>query len=350
MELTHILIADDHSLIREGIRNLIEANDKMLIVGEAWDGPTLFAKLAETRPDFLLFDVSMPNFDPIESLREIKKTYPALKILVISAHDDEVYVRGLLAAGADGYHMKDLPAKQLIVAIEQILGGQKWIASSLINKLVNPTIEKKSSITLTTRQSDLLHLLTQGLDNQSMALKLDLSVRTVENNLTRLYRILNVQSRLEAVNFAIQNPEVLGLSSPAVKVKQENLDPGIRKEITILLVDDNPRFRRELRQTVNNLFPRAMVYEAENISEAVHLTGHIKPNLILIDMILGKESGIQCTKLLKDKTPTSRIILISAYPDKEFHRLGLEAGAMAFIDKKDMDISSLKQIISDLPV
>lgn len=350
MNPIQILIADDHSLVRQGIRDILEDFEDIVIVGEAWDGPSLFAQLAETKPTLLLFDVTMPNFDPITSLHEIKITYPLLKILVVSAYDDDIYVKGLLTAGADGYHLKGQPIPQLKMAVDQVMSGQKWIASPLVNKFIQPSSTKKSSLTLTTRQSDLLRLLTQSLDNQNIAIRLGISIKTVENNLTKLYRYLDVQSRLEAVNYTLKHPEILSLSSPQATSDIENIGFSMISGISILLIDDNARFRQELRQIVNIINPKAMIYEAENISEAKHLVDHVAPNLIFIDMILGKEDGIQCTRELRKKSPLFKIIVISAYPDKEFHRLSIESGAMAFLDKKDLDIASLRQIISDIVV
>lgn len=350
MNPIHIVIADDHSLVRKGIRDILEDFEDIVIVGEAWDGPSLFTELEKTQPTLLLFDVTMPNFDPITALQEIKRAYPELKILVVSAYDDDIYVKGLLAAGADGYHLKGQPIAQLKMAVDQVTSGQKWIASPLVNKFIYPSASRKSSITLTTRQSDLLRLLTQSLDNQKIALKLGISIKTVENNLTRLYRYLDVQSRLEAVNFALKHPEILSLSSPQASSDIEGISPEMFLGISILLIDDNPRFRRELRQIVNIIYPKSMIYEAENISEALHLVEYVSPNLILIDMILGKEDGIQATRELRKKSPNFKIIVISAYPDKEFHRLSIESGAIAFLDKKDLDIASLRQILSDIAV
>ncbi|NPV87324.1 MAG: response regulator [Anaerolineae bacterium] len=348
MPSTRILIADDHSLVRQGIRDILEQYEDMLIVGEAWDGPSLFAQLAETAPSLLLLDVTMPAFEPVSSLGKIKAAYPNLKILVISAYDDDFYVKGLLSAGADGYHLKGQPIPQLKMAVDQVLSGEKWIASPLVNKLLHPDERKKPPIVLTARQSSLLQLLMQSLDNRNIALKMGISVKTVENCLTKLYRLLNVQSRLEAVNFALQHPEILSAASPQANIETEKVNFTVQSMTSILLVDDNARFRYELRQTINIVSPKTMVYEAENTCEAVHLIEHISPNLVLVDVILGKEDGIQCAKLLRKKDANLKIVVISAYPDKEFHRMSTEAGAIAFLDKKDIDIASLRQIIADV--
>jgi DNA-binding NarL/FixJ family response regulator len=342
-----ILIADDHGLIRQGIRNVLESYENIDIVGEAYDGPSLTAALESLSPDILLIDVTMPDFDPIAAVIKIRENHIGVKILIISAYDDDVYVKGLFSAGANGYHLKSQPLPELKMAIDQIWAGEKWLSSPLVNKLINDPSPNKAVPALTTRQADLLRLLQQGLDNQTIALRLKISVKTVENNLTRLYRFLNIQSRLEAVNFVIQHPEILSQSSTQHHEKESYFNARINPPVNVLLVDDNSRFRCELRQMINIICARAMVYEAENIAESIQLINHITPGLILVDMILGKENGIQCTRQLIKHSPSSRIILISAYPDREFHRLGLEAGAMAFLDKKDMDLSSLRQILAD---
>lgn len=349
MDKIRILIADDHSLVRTGIRNVLKEFPDLEIVGEAADGPALFAALAQTEPDCLLIDVTMPEFEPIMAVRQIRARYPTLKILVISAYDDDLYVQGLLGAGVDGYHLKDQPLSDLRLAVERVLAGEKWLSSRLVNKLISYSIAPSTRPPLTTRQRDLLRLLQQGLDNQAMARRLGLSVKTVENNLTRLYRYLEVQSRLEAVHFVIQHPEILTLTAEQPVIADIALGGGqAQARLTILLVDDSARYRGELQQMVSLIQPGAIVYEAENIEEAVHLTQRVAPQLVFVDMVLGKESGIQCTQRLIGLSPLSRIILISAYPDREFHRLGLEAGALAFLDKKDLDLAALRQVIADI--
>lgn len=347
MSRIRVLIADDHGLVLQGLRNVLSNYKDIEIVGDASDGPTLFTRLSELNPDCLLIDVTMPDFEPITAVRKIRGDYPAIKILIVSAFDDDIYVKGLISAGANGYHLKSQPLSDLKLAIDQVLAGEKWLSSPLVDRLIIPPRTPTSVPALSTRQCDLLHLLQQGLDNQSIALRLSISVKTVENNLTRLYRCLNVQSRLEAVKFVMQHPEVLTLSTVQSSEIDSALEVKVHASITILLVDDNAGFRRDLRQTINIVYQRALIYEAENSAEALQLADRIHPKLIFIDMILGKENGIQCTRQIKKQSPQARIILISAYPDREFHRLGLEAGALAFLDKKDLDLVALRQILGD---
>jgi DNA-binding NarL/FixJ family response regulator len=302
------------------------------------------------QPDCLLIDVAMPDFEPISAIRKIRTRCPGMKILVVSAYDDDVYVQGLLGAGVDGYHLKDQPLSDLQLAVQRVLAGGRWVSGPLVDKLVSYASTPSSSVlpSLTTRQRDLLHLLQQGLDNQTIAQRLGLSVKTIENHLTRLYRLLNVQSRLEAANYIMKHPAVLAVSGHTAAQTLASPEDALRELVTVLLVDDNARYRHQLRRMIGKISPRATIYEAENIGEAVQLAERVIPQLVLVDVILGEEDGIRCTRRIKASSPKSRVILISAYPDREFHRLGLEAGAVAFLDKKDLETSALQHIIDDI--
>jgi len=347
MNGTRILLADDHAVVCAGIRNALQELPALEIIGEVGDGPTLFSTLAQTRPDCLLIDVTMPDFEPISAIRQIRATYPAMKILVVSAYDDRVYVQGLFSAGVNGYHLKDQPLSDLRLAVERVLAGEKWISSRLVDKLVSNGGPVVTSPPLTLRQRDILRLLQQGLDNQAIARRMGLSVKTIENHLTRLYRQLNVQSRLEAVNYVSLNPEVLGVSGQQV-AQEVVADEAEGQGVVMLLVDDNARYRSQLRRMIGKVCAQAVIYEAENIAEATQLVQQVRPQLVLVDVVLGEEDGIRCARRIKALSAQSRIVLISAYPDREFHRLGLEAGAVAFLDKKDLDAIALQQVIEDL--
>ncbi|MBN1995171.1 MAG: response regulator [Anaerolineae bacterium] len=347
MEQVRILLADDHAVVRAGIRNALQELPNLDVVGEVGDGPELFAALAKTRPDFLLIDVTMPNFEPVSAIRQIRADYPAMKILVVSAYDDDFYVQGLLGAGVNGYHLKNQPLSDLRLAVQRVLAGEKWISSRLVDKLVSPT-GGRAVPPLTARQREILRLLQQGYDNHTIAKEMCLSVKTVENHLTRLYRQLQVQSRLEAVNYVMTHPEVLAVSGQEAMLAVFLPETPARERVTILLVDDNGRYRRQLRRVVGKAYPQAVIYEAENTREALRLIEGAAPQLVLVDVVLGDEDGIQCTRRIKAQLPNVRVILISAYPDRGFRQLGLEAGAVAFLDKKDLDTATLRQVIEDV--
>jgi DNA-binding NarL/FixJ family response regulator len=269
-----------------------------------------------------------------------------MKILVVSAYDDDFYVHGLLGEGVNGYHLKNQRLSDLRLAVQRVLSGEKWISSRLVDKLVG-SVEESTSPSLTERQREILRLLRQGYDNQTIAKEMYLSVKTVENHLTRLYRELNVQSRLEAVKYVMQHPEVLAVSGQEAALAYSS-DPPVHGSITILLVDDNARYRRQLRRIVGSAYPNAVIHEADNSNETLHLLESVSPQLVFVDVVLGEEDGIQCVRRIKAERPSTRTVLISAYPDRGFRQQGLEAGAVAFLDKKDLDVATLQQVIGDI--
>ncbi len=348
MSKTRILLADDHAIVRAGIRRMIEQMPDLEVIGEIGDGSKLLETIDEKQADCLIMDVTMPDFHPIQAIREIKASHPNLKILVVSAYDDDIYVKGLLNAGVNGYHMKDQSLNDLRLAIKQVLAGERWISSNLISKLTESSDDSGGLPNLTDRQRSILNFLHQGFDNKSIAREMGLSVKTIENHLTRLYQQLDVQSRLEAVNYVARYPQVLAIPGEAAADLPLPSKPQPDHTGAILVVDDNARYRKQLIRMIGKANPDAMIYEAADIQTTLQLANQIKFQLVLIDVILGDEDGIQCSRKLKAVSPQSRIVLISAYPDREFHRQGLQSGAVAFLDKKNLDLSAIKQIINDV--
>ena len=346
MKKYHVLLADDHAVVRSGIRSAIENIPSIIVAGEAADGPSLLLALKNLQPELLLIDVTMPNFEPISTIQHIRSEYPDMKILVISAYDDDVYVQGLLSAGVHGYHLKDQPLQDLSLAVKRIIEGERWISSPIVDKLVNYPSTKEDIPSLTSRQREILRLLKKGWNNQKIAYELGLSIKTIENHLTRIYRSLNVQSRLEAVNYLTNNPQILGVKNKINYVRGTS-ELILDKPPNIMIVDDNPRFRYHLSRIISKMFTEVNLYEAQTSHEVIEAVKTTNFNLMFIDVVLGNQNGISLVKKVKNISQNTRIILISAYPDKEFHRQGLEAGATAFIDKKMLDIVTIKQIIGD---
>lgn len=347
MEKVRTLLADDHALVRSGLRNALSELPNIQIIGEVGNGRDLIDALKKLRPDCLLIDVTMPDFEPLAAIQYIRMEYPNMRILVVSAYDDDVYVQGLLSAGVDGYHLKDQPLSDLRLAVQRVLAGERWISSSLVNKLLAPQRTPSGSTPIiSSRQKEILVLLTDGLDNKAIARRLGLSIKTIENHLTRLYRQINVHSRLEAANYVRDHPECVDGKRNA-RVQEDFFIPSSTEQIVILLLDDNQRYRGQLRQIIGRVYPQALIYEADDIESAIHVTNKVMPTIVFIDVVLGDEDGIRGMRKIKFASPATRAVLISAYPDREFHRRGLEAGAIAFLDKKDLDASTLYQIIID---
>jgi DNA-binding NarL/FixJ family response regulator len=350
MTTARVLLADDHDLVRAGIRNALHDVPGLTIVGEADDGPSLLAALARLQPDLLIADVAMPAFDPLSAMRQIRARHPDLRILVVSAHDDDLYVQGLLQAGINGYHLKDQPLTELRLAVNRVLSGKRWLSSPLLDKLLQPSplSTEPRTTRISPRQIDILRLLVAGLDNRALALRLGVSVKTVETHLTRLYRQIGVQSRLEAVHYAHHHPDILageGVRGEAeISADSAISPPGPQ---AILVVDDSTRYRRQMGRMIQRVAPEWGLFSAENSAAALRLAHQQRPVLAFVDVVLGNESGIDCTRRLRQALPTLRVVLMSAYPDREFRRQGLQAGACAFIDKRDLTADSLQQIISD---
>jgi DNA-binding NarL/FixJ family response regulator len=146
------------------------------------------------------------------------------------------------------------------------------------------------------------------------------------------------------LNYALRHPELLA-SSGQEMVDQE--PARVEHELTVLVIDDNPRYRQQLSRLIGKLYPSSLIYEAENVSEALSLGEQVQPQLALIDVVLEDEDGIQCARRLRIISPSTRIVVISAYPDREFRKQALSAGAVAFLDKKDLDTASVQQVVED---
>ncbi len=340
-----VLIADDHEVARVGIAQALKDTDKISAVAYARDGRELLEALRREPFDFLIMDISMPHFNSLEIVQSLRAQYPSMFILVVSAYDDDVYVQGLLNAGVHGYHLKDQPLRDLTLAINRILEGGTWVSGPLINKLVSHSHRKP--LELSPRQVDIARALSNGLSNKEIAEELTLSPKTVENHLTRLYRQLNVNSRLEAMAYIHENPQLLGQRGMVMMKNTSNSVHVASGGLSILVVDDNQRFRRELCGIIGRNLPSATIYEAGNWAELKTIAKQAHPKLIFMDVVLGEEDGISHTQKIKQELNDVKVVLITAYPDREFHRLGIEAGALAVIDKKDLDTPTIKQILYD---
>jgi DNA-binding NarL/FixJ family response regulator len=335
----HLLLADDHAVVRNGIAHALADLPEVQVVGEVGNGIDLLRALETLAPQCLLIDVAMPDFEPIADIARIRVRFPQLKILVVSAYADDVYVQGLLGVGVNGYHLKDQPLADLRLAVQRVLAGERWICSPLVDKLLH--LREAAPIHLTDRQRELLICLQEGLDNLAIARRTGLSVKTIENHLTRLYRQLGVQSRLEAVSYIRQHPGLIGRTTTTAN--ERNTDRP-----TLLIVDDNTRYRTQLRRLIERAYPTIEIVEAENQQTALHEVRRAAPRLALVDVVLGDESGIICARALHALAPATRLVLFSAYPDREFHRQALEVGAVAFLDKKDVNAAALRELIDDV--
>jgi len=347
-----ILLADDHAVVRAGLRKALDGVDGMTVTAEVGDGTALRAALADLTPDLLVMDVAMPDFEPVAAIQAMKREQPGMRILIVSAYADEVDPAGLLNAGADGYHMKDQPLADLVLAAQRVLKGERWISRPLVDQLLHrPSASAaadghpplRETPALTRRQRELLRLITYEYDNRAIAQTMDVSVKTVENHLTSLYRALGVASRHGATEYAGKHPGLLATHGLEAGDPRDTRDNAL----SLLLVDDNPRYRQQLARMIGKACPGSRLYEAGDTAQALRLAVQVKPRLALIDVVLSDEDGILCARRIKAVSQNTRLVLMSAYPDREFRRLGMSAGAVAFIDKKDIDAATMRQIAED---
>ena len=204
---TKIFIADDHPLFRCGLRLSLNQKENIEVVGEAENGFKAIEKILDDHPDLALIDVDMPGLSGIGAVRMLRKVIPELKILVLSAYDDDRYVRDSMSAGADGYVLKSIDADALIEIIELFCKGEPILSPYLLNLVVEhaPAGETDSlDLPLTEREKEVLKHLVEGKGNKRIGDGLFISCETVKSHLKNIFRKLNVNNRLEAVRVATE--------------------------------------------------------------------------------------------------------------------------------------------------
>lgn len=200
-----IVLADDHSVVRKGVREFLEEEPDIEVIGEASDGQQAVDLAVRLQPDVVVMDIKMPLLSGVDATKRIRSSAPGVRVLALTAFDDDPYVFGLLEAGASGYVLKTAESAELVRAIRAVAAGQSAldpaIAPRLIARVAQPA---PSGETLTERELEVLRLAARGLTNKQIGHDLDISDRTVQNHLANMYAKLGVASRTEAVTAALQ--------------------------------------------------------------------------------------------------------------------------------------------------
>ncbi len=205
------MLAEDHVVVREGTRELIQREDDMEVVGEAGDGEEAVALASRTKPDVIIMDVNMPKLNGIEATKQIKAMMPSVAVLVLTAYDNDQYVTALLEAGAAGYLLKNIKGRELIDAVRAVNAGESILSPKIARKVLNrfaasgtKSLGEPVANILSERELEVLKLAAKGLSNRDIAEQLFLSIRTVQAHLGNIFNKLDVGSRTEAILYGLK--------------------------------------------------------------------------------------------------------------------------------------------------
>lgn len=205
----NVMLADDHILMREGIRQLLEFDGSISVIAEASDGEECLMQLLKTKPDVLLLDINMPKKTGIEVLEEIKKRNIDVKVLILTVHNETEYLIKAVDIGVDGYILKDSESAELKKAINAVISGESYIQPSLIpalnSRLISRDADKDKIESLTKRELEVLVQVANGMFNKEIATSLNISERTVKNHISNIFKKIDVSDRTQAAVFAIKN-------------------------------------------------------------------------------------------------------------------------------------------------
>jgi len=212
MTKTRIVLADDHAILREGIRALLEDQSDMTVVGEAADGRKAIELARDLSPDIIVMDIGMPLLNGLEATRQIKHNFPQVAVLVLTMHDNEEYVSHILAAGASGYVLKRAASSELVTAIRAVAAGQSFLSPAVTKLLIEGYMGRQLAApvmvdpfeTLTAREREVLQLVAEGHTNSQIAKLLNISIKTVKAHRSNLMQKLGLHDRGELIKVAIQ--------------------------------------------------------------------------------------------------------------------------------------------------
>jgi len=204
----NVLIADDHDLIRQGIRRIIEMEEDISVIGEASNGDDLVAMIRDYKPDVVVTDMHMPPYDNVKLIEIIKDKYPEVKIIVVSMEDDPMFVQRAIELGVNGYLLKESAGTEIVEAIMFVDKGEGYIDKALVSVLMSRLKSKTKEVSvfdqLTVREKDILFQMTKGLSNKEIGEVLFLSEKTIKNYSTKIFKKLEVKDRVHAILLSVE--------------------------------------------------------------------------------------------------------------------------------------------------
>lgn len=205
----HILLAEDHEMVREGLKALVNAQPDMEVIGEASDGREAVQRTQELQPDVVVMDVSMPRMNGLKATEKIKETCPEVKVLTLTRHTDTGFLQQLFRAGVSGYVLKQSASEELIRAVRAVAADKNYLDPAVTEKVMTGYTSKQTLLgpeqqgDLTEREAEVLRMIAWGYSNKEIAARLEISVKTVEAHKTNAMKKLDLQSRIDIVRFAL---------------------------------------------------------------------------------------------------------------------------------------------------
>jgi len=204
-----VMLADDHEVVREGLKALVEAQADMEVVGEAADGRAAVQRAQELQPDVLVMDISMPGLNGLKATDQLKQLCPQVKVLTLTRHTDAGFIQQLLAAGASGYVLKQSASSELVRAIRTVASGASYLDPQITGKVIGGYVSRKTRFNeepakeLSEREREVLRLIAWGYSNKEVAARLDISVKTVEAHKANTMKKLGLKSRIDIIRYAL---------------------------------------------------------------------------------------------------------------------------------------------------
>ena len=211
--MIRVLVADDHAILRDGIRSILESQDDIVVVGEASNGEEAVEFVGKLQPDLVLMDISMPKTNGLEATRMIKERFPQVKVLILTQHDNREYIAPALGAGASGYVLKRSGRREMLNALRQVYEQGTFLTSNITQEVFQEYTPasrngKEDEHHLTERERQVLQLVIEGKSNKEIALVLGISPKTVSVHRTNIMSKLDVQNTVELIRYATNNPLV----------------------------------------------------------------------------------------------------------------------------------------------
>jgi len=205
-----VLVADDHGIVREGLRRLLESEPDLKVSGEARDGREVLEQMEAHQPQVVILDITMPQLGGLETLERLRSKYPETKVILLSVHGDPPFIQSAISLGADGYVLKNGRAAEIVTAIREVMNGGSYfspvVAREIVDQLRSPKQPSSDPFSLLSgREREVLHLIADGLSAKEIAVELGISTKTVEAHRTSLMRKLGVRKATELVRYALRH-------------------------------------------------------------------------------------------------------------------------------------------------